>query len=389
MTFFQRIIIMLSLALAANLAHSAGLLTPIQNQQDPIELSEHHVNVIVEDGYAITTVTQIFVHEGSTNIEALYSFPVPDKGAVGSFSVWIDDKPVVGEVVKKERAREIYRAEKSNGRQVGITEQNGFKTFETRVYPVKPNQPTKVELRYYQPVNIDLGIGRWVYQLEDGGVDEAAMSFWKTNSKIKKAFSFNLHLRSAYPIEALRLPNHSQASITQISDQEWKVSLVSNSQSSAPLPPAQNNEQKDPVLEEIEQTFSETQEQISETSYPSSGQETSVFSLDQDLVVYWRLKDGLPGSIDLMTYKPNENKPGTFMMVFTPGEELTPLSSGGDWNFVLDISGSMTTKFSALVEGVSRAIENMRPDDRFRIILFNKSSTELTNGYVYATPESV
>ena len=77
------------------------------------------------------------------------------------------------------------------------------------------------------------------------------------------------------------------------------------------------------------------------------------------------------------------------MMVFTPGDELKPIQTGADWNFVLDSSGSMAGKIASLTEGVSRAIEKMRPQDRFRIIMFDSKARELTSGYTNATPENV
>jgi Ca-activated chloride channel family protein len=378
------VFILLVFSLSTN---AAGLLTPKSGGLDPLELSEHHVDVLIEDGYAITSVTQIFSNRHSTDLEAIYSFPVPSKGAVGEFSVWIDGKQVTGEVVKKEKAREIYNQEKAAGNEVGITEKNSFKTFETSVYPVRAGQNTKIQIRYYQPAEIDLGIGRWVYQLEEGGVDEQALSFWDTNTKVSKAFSFNFKIRSSYPISALRLPNHAQAKIVKINDNEWQVSMSKYGNTSV-----KQESNDDIVSQQMASTYAKAHplevEQESNLNQSNNNGE-AVFNLDKDLVVYWRLQDGLPGGLELTSYRPDINKKGTFMMVFTPGDELTPITQGTDWNFVLDISGSMEGKFSSLVEGISRSIRKMRPQDRFRIILFNNSARELTNGYTDITPENL
>jgi Ca-activated chloride channel family protein len=113
------------------------------------------------------------------------------------------------------------------------------------------------------------------------------------------------------------------------------------------------------------------------------------FSLNQDIVVYWRHIDGLPGSVDLVAYKPEVDQRGTFMLVVTPGDDLAKIEEGGDWIFVLDASGSMQGKYASLAEGVAKALGAMRPQDRFRIVLFNDGIRELTSGYVAATPENV
>jgi Ca-activated chloride channel family protein len=116
---------------------------------------------------------------------------------------------------------------------------------------------------------------------------------------------------------------------------------------------------------------------------------SAAFTLDKDLVVYWRHQAGLPGSVDLVTYKPEAGKRGTFMLTITPGDDLKPITEGSDWVFVLDVSGSMQGKYATLADGMQRALGKLRPNDRFRIVLFNDRSRELTHGYVNATREAV
>ena len=373
------------LLMTSMLGQAAGLLTAKNSHFGELDLAEHHVDVVVEDAYVTTTVTQIFHNPHSQDLTAIYSFPVPNKGAVGEFSLWIDGKRVSGEVVKKAKAKEIYRQEKDAGRQVGITEQNSYKTFEVQVHPVRAGQDTKIQLRYFQPAKVDLGVGRYVYQLEDGGVDEEAMAFWSTNSKVSKAFSFDLTLRSSYPVNALRLPNHAQAVVTQKSPNEWTVSLHKNGNTT--ITPQIND---DDVVKELQSSYALAHPlEVEQEQQQNAATSSNAFQLNRDLVVYWRLQPGLPGSIDLITDRPDANKNGTFMMVFTPGDELKLLEAGADWNFVLDSSGSMAGKIASLTEGVSRAIEKMRPQDRFRIIMFDSNARELTSGYTNATPENV
>jgi Ca-activated chloride channel homolog len=93
--------------------------------------------------------------------------------------------------------------------------------------------------------------------------------------------------------------------------------------------------------------------------------------------------------VDLVVHKAQGKDCGTFMLVVTPGDDLQPIKEGRDWVFVLDISGSMQGKFATLADGVLRALQKMRQSDRFRIILFNNKSRELTLGFVNATAEAV
>ena len=338
--------------------HAAGLLTPTGSGLAQLQIREHHVNVVVEDGYAVTRVEQVFANPHVTDLEAIYSFPVPEKAAVGEFTYWIDGLPVTGEVLEKQQARNIYQQEKQAGRETALTEQDSYKTFDIAVYPVRAGQDVRISLTYIQPVHIDSSIGRFVYPLEEGGVDEQKMSFWTYNEAVEEVFSFNLSFRSSWPIDDFRLPQHPQAAIQQISEYEWNVSLFNEAAA--------------------------LEEDAAVSSAPSMVQR-----LDQDIVVYWRQAQGLPGSVELVTFKEAPGERGTFMLSVTPGDDLAPITEGRDWVFVLDVSGSMEGKYQSLIEGVNRGLARLNPDDRFRIILFNSQSREITHGFEYAIPENV
>lgn len=349
-------------------AFAAGLLTPSASNLPALEIKEHKVNVIIEDGYAITTVEQTFHNPHSTDLEAIYSFPVPEKAAVSEFTMWIDGKPVHGEVLRKKKARQIYEEQKAAGNETGLTEKNSYKTFSTAVSPVRAGQDTRIRLGYIQPAKVDSAMGHYVYPLEEGGVDEAKLSFWTANEKVTTAFSFDLILRSSYPVDGIRLPKHPNAVIEK-KGEEYHVHL-GNSPSS--------------IKSETSSDQQDNSDNSSATQAPGG-----VFNLDQDIVVYYRHADNLPGSVDLVTYKPEEGKRGTFMLTVTPAMDLKPITTGRDWVFILDISGSMQGKYNTLAEGVSQALEKMSANERFRIILFNNSASELTKGYISATPENV
>src|SRR5210317_1296141 len=140
-------------------AYAAGLMTPVNADLPQLEIRQHHVDVVIEDGYAITTVEQVFANPHGTDLEAIYSFPVPEKAAVGEFTFWIDGLPVTGEVLEKEQGREIYEAEKQAGKDSALTEQDGYRTFDISVYPVRAGQDVSIRLTYIQPAHVDTSIG--------------------------------------------------------------------------------------------------------------------------------------------------------------------------------------------------------------------------------------
>lgn len=353
---------------------AAGLLTPADGSLPALEIKDHKVKAIIEDGYAITTVEQVFHNPHSRDLEAVYSFPVPEKGAVSEFTMWIDNKPVHGEVLEKAKARKVYEEQKAAGNEAGLTEKDSYKTFDISVSPVRAGQDTRIRIGYVQPAHVDMGMGRYLYPLEEGGVDEVKLAFWTANEKVLGTFSFDMEIRSAYPVDGVRLPNHPNAVVTRKGD-VYHIHLGNNGGAST----AATDEEKQPAA----------QGSAGAGAALPGEQVVTPYNLDTDIVVYYRHADNLPGSVDLVTYKPDSGKRGTFMLTLTPGMDLKPITEGRDWVFVLDISGSMQGKYQTLADGVGKALQNLSANERFRIIVFNTSAKELTRGYTTASPENV
>ncbi len=364
---FSALIAAIGVWLLTGGAQAAGLLTPTDGSVPPLSIKDQQVRVVIEDGYAVTEVEQVFHNPHARDLEAHYSFPVPEKGAVSGFTLWIDGRPVAGEVVEKQQARRIYEEEKAAGNDAGLTEQDAYRTFDVLVTPVRAGADTRIKLTYMQPAHVDAGIGRYVYPLEEGGVDEAKLAFWTANEVVTGSFSFDLRLRSAYPVEAVRVPGHAGAQLKRLGEGEWQVQMSSDAGDGSPADLAP--------------------EPVAAQALEVAG--ASGYRLDRDIVVYWRHQSGLPGSVDLVAHKPGAEGRGTFMLVFTPGDDLKPIEAGRDWVFVLDVSGSMSSKYATLVEGVRRALQKLRVQDRFRIVLFNDGAREITNGFATVTAQSV
>jgi Ca-activated chloride channel family protein len=364
---------------------AAGLLVPKDGSLPALDIRDHLVNVVIEDGYAITTVEQVFHNPHDRDLEAIYSFPVPKKGAVAEFTMWIDGKPVIGEVFEKKEARRIYEEEKAAGRDAGLTEKDQYKTFDISVSPVRAGQDTRIRLVYLQPAHVDTGIGNYLYPLEEGGVDENKLAFWTANDKVTGRFSFDMRIRSSYPIDAVRLPNQGGARVSQDANGDWLVHLSNSASAVGPADAggetlAVNGAAAPADVQALE---------ISADPQQPGGNSPAAYTLDQDIVVYWRHAQSLPGRVDLVAHKTPGSDRGTFMLTVTPGDDLQPISEGRDWVFVLDTSGSMTGKYATLVDGVQRALGQMRSGDRFRIVLFNDRARELTPGYVDVNQQNV
>ena len=359
----------------SNTVMAAGLMTVRGGAQ--LDLLEQHVEVVLENGYAVTRVDQVFTNPHTQVLDAHYSFPVPDGAAVGEFTYWIDGQAVHAEVFEKQHARQVYEQQLAVGAEAALVEKDEYRTFDMHVAGIAAGKDVRTRLVYLQRAMVDHSVGRYAYPLEEGGVDEGRDSFWSRNDTVNAAFSFDLRLRSAYPVDAVRVPTGT-ATVQQLDSGEWEVHIGSTTghgaQAGAMLPDAQLAE------------FDDASGQLLANR---NGTIRTAYQLDKDIVVYWRLNEVLPGAVDLVTYREAGAAMGTFMLTLTPGIDLKPITEGRDWIFVLDTSGSMQGKYASLVEGVRRALKSLQPADRFQIILFSDSARSLTSGYVAVDVNSV
>ncbi len=374
------------IAISTTVSMASGLLSAKGSNTD-LEIQDHKVNVSIDDGYAITTVENTFYNPSANKLEAVYEFPVPKDGTVVEFTVWINDKPVIGEVVEKERAKQLYQQEKAAGRTAGLTEKKSFYRFESSVSPVLPQKTTRTRLVYMQAVETEGGIGRYVYPLEEGGTDQEKLDFWQTDEKVHGSFSFDLNLRSGFPVDAVRAPAHPHAMVSNSDANNWNVSINKTGVANA----AANTKEVtgeisvDPsTVDQAERNavFSDLNEQDQHSAASNN-------TLNQDLVIYWRLQPNLPGAIELVTHKEAGARRGTFMLTVTPGIDLQPIKEGRDWVFVLDQSGSMGGKYQTLMDATGQALSKLRSNDRFKVLLFSNHITQVTKGWTSADKLSV
>ena len=328
--------------LAARAGFAAGTLTPKGSPHAPIQIRDHRVEVVINNGFARTEVTQTFFNPNDTDLEAIYSFPLPKSASLSEVTIWAGEQEMNGEVVERDEAKRIYEEERDQGKDAGLAGKESYKTFDFNVARVPAGGETRIRFVYYQPLAIDTGVGRYVYPLAEGGTDEVAEAFWTRNPKVESTFAVHVELKSAWPVADVRVPGYENAAaIDKKGEGHTEVKL-----------------------------------------------ETEQATLDHDFVLYYRLADGLPGRVELVPYRA-AGGPGTFMLVVTPGVDLGPIQGGADYCFVLDVSGSMAAKLSALTRGVTRALGQMRPEDRFRIVAFRERARDLSGGFRPATPENV
>ena len=311
---------------SAGPANAAGMLIADGGWGGVLEIREHEVNVTINNGIAVTEVTQVFYNTERRQVEALYTFPVPKKASVSNFSMWIGGKEMIGEVVEKDKARQIYESYKQQRRDPGLLEQTDYKTFEMRIFPIAAESEQKVQITYYQELDIDNDFGTYVYPL-------ATVTKTNIRDQVENKFSFNMEVKSEIPIVEMESPSHGDDFI-----------------------------------------IADHRENYYQASLESSGG-----ILNRDIVVAYKIQRPVTG-VDIITSRTGREE-GFFCMTITAGEELSDKSAGQDYIFVLDISGSMAndSKLTTSRNSLGAFINGLGEKDRFEVITFNVTPNTLFN----------
>jgi Ca-activated chloride channel family protein len=296
---------------------ASGLLIADGGFGGVLQIKEQDVKVTINNGIAVTEINQVFLNTENRIVEALYTFPVPDGASVSNFSMIINGKEMIGEVVEKERARQIYQSYKSKRVDPGLLEQIDYKRFEMRVFPIAAGAEQHIKVTYYQQLNVDHDWATYVYPLATStkGVDD------RTTGKFALTFDIN----SEIPITALKSPSHAG---------EFVI--------------ANHN-----------------------AKYAQASMETTAGDLSRDVVISFQTKRPRTG-LDMIASKQNRED-GYFMMTLTAGEELADAAGGMDYVFVLDISGSMANKgkLGLSSNAAGAFISSLGTDDRCEVMSFN------------------
>lgn len=147
-----RFILIFALGMTASQSQAAGILTPIGSNHQPIQIRDHHVNIVINNGFAMTEVLQTFYNPNPENLEAIYSFPLPKSASLSEVTIYAGEREINGEVLEKQKARQIYEDEKTRGNDTGLAEKNDFYTFEFKVYPVAAHDETRIRFLYCRPL---------------------------------------------------------------------------------------------------------------------------------------------------------------------------------------------------------------------------------------------
>ncbi|RLC83424.1 MAG: hypothetical protein DRI79_13915, partial [Chloroflexi bacterium] len=171
---------------------------PVPLDESWLTIRYHRVTVTIEDQVAVTHVEQEFLNECDWEVEGTYVFPLPEGAAVSEFVMWVDGKPVEGEILPADEARQIYEDIVRRRRDPALLEYVGRNAVQARIFPIPPGGSRKIELEYSQVLPVENGLVRYVYPLETE----------KFSARPLEEVSVHVEIRSPAPIRAVYSPTH-------------------------------------------------------------------------------------------------------------------------------------------------------------------------------------
>jgi Ca-activated chloride channel family protein len=280
-----------------------------------LHIRYHRVQVTIDNQVATTRVDQVFYNPNSWQVEGMYVFPLPPEAAVASFVLWIDGKPVEGQVLDAEEARRTYEDIVRRMQDPALLEYAGRGALQARIFPIPPGGERRIELEYSQALTAENGLVRYTYPLNTE----------KFSTQPLEQVSVSVDVRARSPIRAVYSPSH-----------EVEISRLDN-------------------------------------NHVRAGYEADNVRPDTDFSLYYSL--GESQAFHLLSYRdPTDpgDADGFFLVLLAPSPQAEVGRVPKDVLLVLDRSGSMDgEKFQQAQQALRYILQNLNPEDRFNLITFS------------------
>lgn len=296
----------------------------------PLSVKFHRVTVDIDNAAAVTKIDQSFHNPNPRQLEGTYIFPLADDVAVQRFSMFMNGKEVQGELLAKDKAREIYENYVRKMKDPALLEYVGTRMFKARVFPIPARGQVRIKLEYTQAVPVTNGLATYRYPLNTE----------KFSSKPLEEVAVTATVRSDVPLASVFSPSHPVAI-----DTKGPKHVVASYEDKNVRP-------------------------------------------DKDFLLYYNLSEGQFG-LSLVPYR-SGGEDGFFMARLAPKmpdpEKVLPK----DICFVIDTSGSMAgLKMDQAKKSLRFCLSNLNAKDRFNVVGFSTESRPFRDGLADATADNV
>ncbi len=318
----------------------------------PLKSTDAEVNIV--GVIADVTVNQVYKNEGKNAIEAIYTFPASTNAAVYAMEMTIGKRKIIAKIEEKEKARKEYEQAKEEGKRTSLLEQSRPNVFQMNVANIMPGDEIKVSLKYTEMLIPEKGTYKFVYptvvgpRYSEKSSNNASSSDNFVSSPYGKAgkapytnFDINVNLSAGMPIQNVICSTHK----TKISYPQTSIARINLDKTET------KGGNRDFVLE-----------------YQLSGDK-----IESGLLLY---EHGDENFFMLMMQPPKNVKP----------KDIPPR----EYIFIADVSGSMRGFPMDVTKKLLRnLVVNLRPTDRFNILVFAGTSGWMSDVSVLANSQNV
>ena len=284
----------------------------------PLEVSSHHVDVKIDGQVAVTSIDQEFYNPNDQRLEGIYMFPVPKGAHIDKFSMEIGGKMVDAELLRADKARQIYEDIVRKMRDPALLEYAGRDLFKVRIFPIEPRSRKPIKVSYTELLRSETGTVNYSYPL----------STEKFSAQPIKNLSVKVEVKTEQPLASIYSPSH-------------KVEIKRDGSNRAVIGYESKDEKPDTDFQ----------------------------------LVYSAEKRDI--GLSLITHK-SAGEDGYFLLLAAPTVAKQAKPAPKDVVFVVDTSGSMAgAKLQQAKKAMQFCVENLNADDRFEIVRFSTEAESL------------
>lgn len=330
----------------------AGSLLAMTSAGKPVgQCALKHTSVSTKiSGYvAKVTVKQSFTNPYKDKIEAIYTFPLSESGAVDSMTMKVGNRTIKGSIKKREEAKQIYENAKAQGHVASLLDQERTNIFTQSVANIEPGANIDITITYVELLKYDAGKFSYTFptvvgpRFIPGDATGKEGTGWApdtttvpdaskitppvtpANTRAGHDISIDVDVDAGVPIQNISSKLH-EINVTKVGSDEAKVSL------------------KD------------------KETIPN-----------KDFVLSWDVAgDALKSGY--LTYRDSKNESGYFTLMLLPPKRVTvDKIAPKEMIFLIDCSGSQRgAPLDKAKETLRYIVDHMNPQDSFQIIAFSQ-----------------
>ncbi len=321
---------------------------------DQLPLKSVAAQVHIAGVIADVTIEQVYRNEGTRPLEAIYIFPASTRAAVYGMVMHTGDREIIAEIREREEARREYEEAREQGQTASLLEQERPNVFKMNVANILPGDSIAVRLSYtellvptekqYEFVLPTVVGPRYSPEavneiLAPGGAE--LIPYLHEGEDPNYTYAIEMSLAAGLPIQAYDCPSHAVI-VAQDAPEELRLTLD-----------------------------------------PAGG-----FGGNRDFILHYQLA-GQQVESGLLLYEGEEEN--FFLLMAQPPArpELSQIPPR-EYIFVIDVSGSMRGFPLTVSKGLMKnLLGQLRPEDRFNVVLFAGAAAVLSDRSLPATQENL